>query len=701
MMLRDPQHRFALDLVFCNAQNIQSPTHPLELASTEGGQKVRLAAGEVAPDRDCVLSWRTEQADQHPALHVLLHDDAATQQVYFLALLAPPKTLRRESLVPREAILLVDHSGSMEGAKWEAADWTVTRFLQGLTPQDTFALGLFHTTTQWFASKPVPATPEAVAAGIRYLRASKDSGGTNLGVALEQALSLPRISGICSRHALLVTDAEVSDEGRILRLANNEAKQKERRRINVICIDAAPNSLLATELAERGGGVSRFLTSAPEQKDITAALDTLLEDWSAPILTGLRLAVNRSKAEAVERTVETQTGGSWIDIGDLPVGRAIWVAGRVPRGESVDLSFRLTTADGEEVAACRKDLEAGESRRPALKALFGAKRVLGLEWLTTAHYDNNELRQQLAHLGYDPKSALVDPNSKKKLYGENVQKDTKAALRGLLVREALDYGLASAETAFVSVNTTTGEKIEQTVIVPYATPAGWSDGRRVGGGGKFYRVDSGAKCRIASAASAAPIPPSAAPPDISKANDASARPGFVQNALDTLSSILGGGLGSPLREFKRSPHDPDDIDADVAAEKRHVLEYAETVPQQNIRPSAGVVFSGAPTIASGEAVLFDSTHTTVPFIDAGRLSRLELAFSQGVPSSLDRDLALLLYVDDLAVPQIRVHLADLMRQGGVRPLNILRQSGQVVRLVLVDPSGVWAVQAPDLQVALH
>ena len=61
--------------------------------------------------------------------------------------------------LPREVILLVDHSGSMSGAKWEAADWAVERFLVGLNEQDSFALGLFHSTTKWFAAHPQKAAP--------------------------------------------------------------------------------------------------------------------------------------------------------------------------------------------------------------------------------------------------------------------------------------------------------------------------------------------------------------------------------------------------------------------------------------------------------------------------------------------------------------------------------------------------------------
>ena len=112
-------------------------------------------------------------------------------------------------------------------------------------------------------------------------------------MALEQALGLERAAGERARHVLIVTDAQVSDAGRILRLAEEEARRADRRRISVLCIDAAPNSYLAQELAERGGGVARFLTSDPEQGDIATALDEVLADWAEPVLAGLRLEVDR------------------------------------------------------------------------------------------------------------------------------------------------------------------------------------------------------------------------------------------------------------------------------------------------------------------------------------------------------------------------------------------------------------------------
>src|SRR5262249_14943487 len=183
------------------------------------------------------------------------------------------------------------------------------------------------------------------------------------------------------------------DAGRILRLADEESRRDDRRRISVLCIDAAPNSHLALELAERGGGVAKFLTSDPEQEDISTALDEALADWAQPVLTGLSLEVNSPVAQAASRDVRAagEPGWSGIDLGDLPAGRAVWVMGRAPRSRLDDFAFKLTRKGLGPVADCRVEIHRIEKDQTAIKALFGARRVLGLEYLINSGYAGDEL----------------------------------------------------------------------------------------------------------------------------------------------------------------------------------------------------------------------------------------------------------------------------------------------------------------------
>src|SRR5262249_12271543 len=158
-------------------------------------------------------------------------------------------------------------------------------------------------------------------------------------------------------------------------------------------------------------------------------------DWGQPVAAGLRLQVNGEQVEAAGHAVLDQVkAGRAVDLGDLPAGRAIWVVGRLPRGKSAEMSFKVLTAAGRDVAGCRLDLKKDGDDHPAIKALFGARRVLGLEYLITSGYEGTELTDHLTRLGYDPKEVLADrPKKKAKVYAENVRADAAELLKKLLV----------------------------------------------------------------------------------------------------------------------------------------------------------------------------------------------------------------------------------------------------------------------------
>ena len=449
-LLRDPDHRFSLNLTLPHGQQIESPTHELTVEDAQ----VQLKSGNVLPDRDFLLRWQP-QAAQQPTLTTWVHTDPAHDAAYFLALAVPPVRAAKAPGLPREVVLLIDHSGSMEGPKWEAADWAVERFLAGLNERDTFALGVFHNHTSWYAKEPRHATPREVKAAVQFLHAHTDNGGTELGTALDQALDLPRTVGDVSRHVLVVTDAEVTDVGPILQMVDAECEHPERRRVSVLCIDAAPNATLATDLAERGGGVSRFLTSDPSQDDVTTALDEVLEDWAAPEQIGLTLEVNRSSVTTVGKLVSVGVPGpvAIIDMGDPPAGRPVWVTGRVSLAGDA-LHVRLATPN--ETLVENGVIERGEM--PGIPALFAADRLRRLEYLMNAGLGRIALQTELERLGYEAAGV-----------------ESSEAVKPILVRESLASGLPCSETAFVAVRTEAGQRVGETLVVANAMPSGWPD----------------------------------------------------------------------------------------------------------------------------------------------------------------------------------------------------------------------------------
>ncbi len=620
--LRDPGHRFSLNLLVTGSGRIESPSHAIEATPGDSGTVVRLKDGDVLPDRDFVLLWTPPEDTKTSRLQIIRHADPKDGS-FFLATLTPPAG-ESSAPQPREVILLIDHSGSMQGAKWESSDWAVKSFLAGLTERDRVAVGIFHNVTKWFSRTPIQATKENIAKLTEFVLKSKDDGGTELGVALEQAVAIPAEKGPYARNILIITDAQVSDEGRILRLAEEEFERTTRRRISVLCIDAAPNSFLAAQLAERGGGVARFLTSSPEQEDITTAFSEVLNEWSGPVLADTSLEIERGGAVAAgRRSVRAGAGRTLVDLGDLPPNRTVAVAGSYPAGDGTP-KFRLTSPLMEKpIDGVVVDATPEQGR--AIRSLVGARLVTGLEFLMTSGRRGDALRQSLRNLGYDPDAlAHAGPTPKPKIYAENVRAEAREFIRDLLVAESLRYGVACSETAFVATRTEAGKKIEGTVPVANALPAGWSD--------DFL-------------SSPAPAP---------------AHAGKGRMLFAKLDAAVGAGAPSSA---------PTTANEDKT---------------KQIAAGSAEIYSGAPTFSGKESILVDlSTKLTGLPIQAS-LSGIAAEYA-GDP--LPQELQLLLYLsDDLVTPRARMNLAELAAQGK-RPLNISYRKGQLLKVVLLDPSG--------------
>jgi Ca-activated chloride channel homolog len=633
-LVRDPGHRFSLSITTFNGI-IRSPTNAL---ITDDKGVSRLSSGDIIPDCDCVLTWVPPDTIKQPSMQVFLdgHDDPC-----FLALVSTPAVSVKT--YPRDVIIMVDHSGSMEGVKWEAATWAVEHFLRGLNETDYINICLFETHAYWFSPQPLPVTKERIKEAIEFIR-DKRSGGTELGVALEQAFSQDRVAGKVSRQVLIITDAEVTDSGRILRLIEDEVCHTDPRRCSILCIDAAPNSTLALQMAERGGGVAKFLTSSPEEEDITSALDEILRLLDAPAAIGLSIAVNRGTLLVDGRRVTKLNDYQCdIDIGDLPCGITAWVAAKAPIGDE-PLTFTLH--------GCGTGLEIPVTTWPAVRALFGARLITELESISQAGYAWYELTKRLSALGF---FNISIPDDEKKVYHENKVTGTLDITRKIIIEESLKYGILSSETAFIAVRNEKGETVKETVIVPNALPKGWSD--------SF--LSSGRKCStrilLPKTRKIPSMPGGGSMLDLSARN------------INYSSMIMqpDGTMKLPNRNPGRSTL------SDIP------VGYSFRANQ-----TGWCMFSGRPVFEQGVAVLYNSALQQYPktIPDIPVLHRLCITIDRTLVRANSR-LEIQLFVDDPAVPKVKVSVRDLVKSGGCRPLNIRWVKGSIIVLKMFDPNG--------------
>jgi len=657
-ILKDPGHRFGLSVALGGNGRIKSPTHAITV--TAGGI-VTLDQGEVIPDRDCVLNWDPLLGDTTPACQVF---SDGKDETHFLALVSPPQ--QPPVQYPRDVIILVDHSGSMEGPKWESADWAVERFISGLSGQDTFNLCLFESRTYWFSEQTLAAQEANKTQAIRFLK-DKRSGGTELGVALEQAISQQRRKGTLSRNIIIITDAEVTDAARILRIVDKESQHKEARRCSILCIDAAPNTNLAQQLAERGGGIAKFLSSSPKEEDITSALDKILALWDTPVAVGLTLRVNRDNLLVDRRKVKKSPDGMChVDLGDLPSCKSTWIVVRAPPGNE-PLSFELCGPDD-----CTFPVSVIPSQ--AVSVLFGVRLIAELEYLMHAGYPEKELSRHLTGLGYDLKS--LNRKQTDKVYDENRMLDSMNLIKDVVVRESLKYQVLSAETAFIAVRSEPGRKIEEQVYIPNALPFGWSDSFVTGL--PYPRMEKRSNIRLVN----------------------------VPKAGGYIDWVCGGErmdmIMQPDGTMKLDPRVSSSRKSCNAISQNNIPLQRWAVPAVSDTQDRYRLFEGIPVFCNGEAVLFDSSRAEqankVP--NAVVLKKLE-SFLKDRNFQTVTGLYILVYVEDPAIPRIKVFLKDLLQHQGSRPLNIQRTRGELLKIVLVDPDGTWAKNAPALELVVR
>jgi len=220
----------------------------------------------------------------------------APEPGFFLAqtLIAPPAVITPQQTAPRNVVLLLDTSLSMQWDKLERSYAALEAVLLGLKPEDHFSLILFNQDTASFKPDPTSATPEAIQQALQFVKSSRLRGGTDLGKALTAALAQAKSP---NTSIYLFTDGN-SDRGATIltgKIAANYAAQwkaSTHPRTNIFAIGDDANLPLLRLLAQNDGLLENVLTTEPIQPKLGIFLD---HSSSRPI-SGLHLDIGPTKA---------------------------------------------------------------------------------------------------------------------------------------------------------------------------------------------------------------------------------------------------------------------------------------------------------------------------------------------------------------------------------------------------------------------
>ncbi|WP_428635026.1 marine proteobacterial sortase target protein [Sedimenticola sp.] len=246
----------------------------------QGVIHLALKDSQVPADRDFELLWvpKTGAAPQ-----AALFSESWQGDEYALLMLVPPVAAPTQTQrIPREAIYVIDTSGSMHGNSILQARAALKLALQRLTSADRFNVIQFNHQTHTLFPQAVAATPGNLQRARQYVDGLVADGGTEMLPALQQALSRQAEQGVL-RQIIFLTDGSVGNEQALFELIHQRLGNS---RLFTVGIGSAPNSFFMTRAAQFGRGTFTYIGKVSEVGEKMAALFAKLE---TPRLTEIKL----------------------------------------------------------------------------------------------------------------------------------------------------------------------------------------------------------------------------------------------------------------------------------------------------------------------------------------------------------------------------------------------------------------------------
>ena len=260
--------------------NVQSPSHAVRTHEDSTGTMVTLTEKVVPADSDFVLEWRPKVGDAPGAA---LFSDVFDGQTYVLLMVMPPeKPKAKAQRLPREAIYVIDTSGSMKGSSISQAKAALQLALTRLAPEDSFNVIEFNSHAIQLFNSSQPATPRNIRTAVDYVKKLHAGGGTEMMPALTLALGQSTTTGKV-RQVIFVTDGSVGNEMALLAYIKHHLK---RSRLFTVGIGSAPNGYFMRKAAEYGQGSFTYIGKISEVKTKMGELFAKLEN---PVLTRIRI----------------------------------------------------------------------------------------------------------------------------------------------------------------------------------------------------------------------------------------------------------------------------------------------------------------------------------------------------------------------------------------------------------------------------
>ena len=328
---RRPVEQASISVSVSSAQpisTIYSPSH--NIAITRGSEDRSFRAGfeasQFVADQDFSLYYGVETSDELN-VNLLTYREGTNEDGFFMLLIEPPARVSETHVAPRDIILVVDQSGSMDGVKWRQAQAAASYVLENLNPGDRFNVILFSTGWRTFSDALEPAQRAGSAA--EWVNSQEANGGTDINGALTTALSFADAERPLT--ILFITDG-LATEGETnpqTILTNLDSAARSSARIFTFGVGDDVDTFLLDSIVRQHRGSGSYVRPSERIDEEVASLYNRI---SSPVMTDLSLSVDGVTVESLYPA---------LPLPDLFAGNQLVIVGRY-RGSAQDAIVRIS-----------------------------------------------------------------------------------------------------------------------------------------------------------------------------------------------------------------------------------------------------------------------------------------------------------------------------------------------------------------------
>jgi Ca-activated chloride channel family protein len=303
---------------------VYSPSHTINTVRESDSEfLVGYEEIEVLPDKDFDLYYSIGESE---AFHLVTYrdpNDLENPDGFFLLLLAPGV---RQSVhaVPKDILLVLDRSGSMEGEKFSQAQKALSYILERLESEDRFNLIAFSTGVEAYAHNLRPASEAEEA--LSWINRLGAEGSTDINRALLEAVSM--VGEERPTYLIFLTDGlPTTGEIDSQRILNNlESSAPNNLRLFAFGVGYDVDTFLLDSLTDAHHGRSTYVVPGEQLDEI---LSTFYSKIRMPVLTDLSL----DYGNMITYDIYPEP------LPDLFAGSQIIVVGRYREGGSTDVKL--------------------------------------------------------------------------------------------------------------------------------------------------------------------------------------------------------------------------------------------------------------------------------------------------------------------------------------------------------------------------